>query len=379
LLAGLIFSCGDESLPAPDTARGSAYPNICQTDNGFIMIWYDDSQNIAMSEYSDGFWTEKKTVVSSKQFFKNWADLPQMYHAGENTLALSWLEMSGQGTYDYDVHVAMSTDRGRSWSEPVVPHRDGVKGEHGFVSFFNNNGKTGLIWLDGRAMMAGDHGHGHGSMRLYSTTIDSKGKLGTEVMLDPMVCECCPTAAVNTSAGPLVAFRDRYEDQTRNIQLNYINGIQTPKPIHEDGWIVPGCPVNGPAMSANGERVAIAWYTAPDNLPKVNIAFSFDGGQTFGAPIRIDDQKAIGRTDLLWLNERTVLVSWLEEGDNFGKLVLKKIDIVGNIELFAEIDINSGRGSGYPKLALVDGHAFVAWTDPGEDGGIKSKWFGIEN
>jgi len=41
---------GNLGTPArPDTAQGSAYPNICQTDNGFIMIWYEGDNQIVMS------------------------------------------------------------------------------------------------------------------------------------------------------------------------------------------------------------------------------------------------------------------------------------------------------------------------------------------
>ncbi|MEA1881914.1 MAG: hypothetical protein U9N31_05880 [Candidatus Marinimicrobia bacterium] len=375
LFAGLFFSCGKFSTPgSPNTAPSSSYPNICQTDDGFIMIWYEGDNHIVMSEYTAEGWTPKDTIVSNEHFFKNWADLPQIYHAGGDTLAVSWLEMSGEGTYDYDVHVAMSIDRGKIWSEPVIPHRDGVKGEHGFVSFFNSYGKTGMIWLDTRTMSVDEQGTVSGAMSLYASTIDPTGELGLEIMLDEMVCECCPTAAVNTSAGPLVAFRDRYADETRNIQLAFVNGVQVPRALHEDGWVIPGCPVNGPAMRANGENVAISWYTAPENNPKVNVAFSTDGGVSFGSPIRIDDDRAIGRTDLLWLDKETVLVSWLEEGEESGKLVLKKVSITGEMSIIKTYEISSSRGSGYPKLALVDNHIFVAWTEPVEGGGVRSKW-----
>ncbi len=374
--AGLFFSCGKNSVPvSPDTSLGSAYPNICQTGNGFIMIWYEGDEHIVMSEFTATGWTQKDTILSSERFFKNWADLPQIFHAGGDTLAVSWLEMSGEGSYDYDIKVSMSTDRGKMWSDAIVPHHDGIKGEHGFVSFFDFLGSTGLIWLDSRAMTSGGHDHGGGAMRLYSSTINPSGGLGIEIMLDDMVCECCPTAAVNTSVGPLVAFRDRDDDETRNIQLAFINGAQLPRPINEDGWVVPGCPVNGPAMVANDDKVAIAWYTAPENKPQVNIAFSKDGGSIFGSPIRLDGGTAIGRTDVLWLDEEYVLVSWLEEGDESGKLVLKTVNsTTGTVNSFKSYTINSSRGSGYPKLAMADGFIFVAWTEPGENGKIKSEW-----
>jgi hypothetical protein len=376
LFAGLFMACGNLGNPAsPDTAQGSAYPNICQTENGFIMIWYEGDNHIVMSEYTAEGWTPKDTIVSNEHFFKNWADLPQIYHAGGDTLAVSWLKMSGEGTYDYDVQVAMSIDRGKTWSEPVVPHQDGIKGEHGFVSFYNFGKETGLIWLDARNMMDGGHDNGSSAMRLYVSTINTTGDLGLEVMVDNMVCECCPTAAVNTSVGPLVAYRDRSHDETRNIQMAFTNGAQVPYTLHDDGWVVPGCPVNGPAMSAAGNNVAIAWYTAPDNNPQVNVAFSNDAGRTFGEPLRLDGGSAIGRTDLLWLDKETVLVSWLEEGEESGNLELMIVHASsGKTNTLESLSISSGRGSGYPKLALIEGFVFVAWTEPGEDGKVFTDW-----
>ena len=376
LFAGLFMACGNLGTPAsPDTAQGSAYPNICQTENGFIMIWYEGDNHIVMSEYTAEGWTPKDTIVSNEHFFKNWADLPQIYHAGGDTLAVSWLMMSGEGTYDYDVQVAMSIDRGKTWSEPVVPHQDSIKGEHGFVSFYNFGKETGLIWLDARNMMDGGHDNGSSAMRLYVSTINTTGDLGLEVMVDNMVCECCPTAAVNTSVGPLIAYRDRSHDETRNIQMAFTNGAQVPYTLHDDGWVVPGCPVNGPAMSAAGNNVAIAWYTAPDNNPQVNVAFSNDAGRTFGKPLRLDEGSAIGRTDLLWLDKETVLVSWLEEGDESGNLELMIVHASsGKTNTLESFSISSGRGSGYPKLALIEGFVFVAWTEPGKDGKVFSDW-----
>ncbi len=375
LIAGLFISCGKMNFPGyPDTAVGSAYPNICQTDNGFIMIWYEGDQNIVMSEFTPKGWGPKDTIVTSRHFFKNWADLPQIYYAGGDKFAVSWLEMSGSSN-EYVIKVAMSTNRGKTWTNPVIPHQDDIKGEHGFVSFYNFGNRTGLIWLDARGMVGGDQGHGTGSMRLYSSTINSAGELGSEIMLDNMVCECCPTAAVNTNVGPLVAYRDRDNDETRNIRLAFVNGALPSELIHNDGWIIPGCPVNGPAMAANGQQVAIAWYTAPDNNSKVNVAFSDDHGISFSDPIRIDNGSAIGRTDVVWMNDKTVLVSWLKEGETTGELIVKSI---GQMTKQVSFTVDSGRGSGYPKLAISGDYVFVTWTVPGEDGGIRSEWISLK-
>ena len=379
IITGFFISCGKTTtLPIPHFPIGSAYPNICETDRGFMMIWYEGDKHIVMSEFTGEKWTPKDTVVSSERFFKNWADLPQIFHIGSDTFALSWLEMSGERTYDYDVKVAMSVDRGKTWSDPVIPHRDGVKGEHGFVSFFKYLGETGLIWLDSRAMVPSDVSLSSGGMRLYASTINPNGNLGPEIMLDDMVCECCPTSAVNTIEGPLIAYRDRSMDEVRNIQLAFVNGTRLQYPINEDGWVIPGCPVNGPKMAVNGDKVAIAWFTAPNNEPKVNMAFSKDGGISFGNPIQIDNGYAIGRVDVLWLDKESVIVSWLEEKSDNGELILKSLNAEnGSISFQTSFPINSGRGSGYPKLAKTDDRVFITWTKTGKESGIQSEWIPV--
>jgi len=379
IITGFFISCGKTTTgPIPFSPIGSAYPNICETDRGFMMIWYEGDKHIVMSEFTGEKWTPKDTVVSSERFFKNWADLPQIFHIGNDTFALSWLEMSGERTYDYDVKVAMSVDRGKTWSDPVIPHRDGVKGEHGFVSFFKYLGETGLIWLDSRAMVPSDVSLSSGGMRLYASTINPNGNLGPEIMLDDMVCECCPTSAVNTIEGPLIAYRDRSMDEVRNIQLAFVNGTRLQYPINEDGWVIPGCPVNGPKMAVNGDKVAIAWYTAPNNEPKVNMAFSKDGGISFGNPIQIDNGYAIGRVDVLWLDKESVIVSWLEEKSDNGELILKSLNAEnGSISFQTSFPINSGRGSGYPKLAKTDDRVFITWTKTGKESGIQSEWIPV--
>ena len=379
IITGFFISCGKTTTPPrPHFPIGSAYPNICETDRGFIMIWYEGNKHIVMSEFTGEKWTPKDTVVSSEHFFKNWADLPQIYYVGGDTIALSWLEMSGERTYDYDIKVVMSVDRGKTWSDPVIPHRDGIKGEHGFVSFFKYLGETGIIWLDSRAMMTSDHSLSSGGMRLYASTIDPNGNLGPEIMLDDMVCECCPTSAVNTIKGPLIAYRDRSINDVRNIQLAFVNDTRLQYPINEDRWVIPGCPVNGPKLAVNGDKVAIVWYTAPNNEPKVNMAFSQDGGISFGDPIKIDNGYAIGRVDVLWLEKKSVMVSWLEEKSDNGELILKSLNAENGSILFqTSFPINSGRGSGYPKLAKTDDQIFITWTKTGKKTEIQSEWIPV--
>ena len=71
--------------------------------------------------------------------------------ANGDQMAAHWLQKSDLGTYDYDVHMAMSSNGGTDWKEPFIVHNDGIAAEHGFASMLPMaNGQNFITWLDGR-------------------------------------------------------------------------------------------------------------------------------------------------------------------------------------------------------------------------------------
>ena len=74
-------------------------------------------------------------------------------------------------------------------------------------------------------------------------------------------------------------------------------------------------------------------------------------GSSFSAPIQINDHNAIGRVDVVYLNDKEVLVSYME-GDDFDTyLRLKKISIDGKVSKPITISkIDSGRNTGVPQI-----------------------------
>ena len=93
-----------------------------------------------------------------------------------------------------------------------------------------------------------------------------------------------------------------------------------------DGWRIGGCPTNGPAVAATGHRVAVAWFTAADDRPRVQVAFSTDAGATFAAPLRIDGGQPVGWADAVLLDDGRALVSWLERtGEGTGEIRLRVV------------------------------------------------------
>ena len=86
-------------------------------------------------------------------------------------------------------------------------------------------------------------------MGLRATVYGSDRKQQTETLIAPRVCECCSTAAAVTSDGILAAFRGRSGNEVRDIYVaRLINGRwSAPAVVHDDGWRIEACPINGPA------------------------------------------------------------------------------------------------------------------------------------
>jgi hypothetical protein len=367
---------------ASPAAPGSAEPFVHASPDGTLLLsWLEPvaaGHALRFATYANDSWSEPRTIAEGNDWFVNWADFPSVHRLGNGTLAAHWLQRSGQGTYAYGVRLALSSDDGVTWSAAITPHRDSTATEHGFVSLFTAGaGAVGAIWLDGRnaALLPADAA-GHGAdfdMTLRATTIAADGVPGEEWLIDDRTCECCQTDAAVATGGPVVVYRDRSPDEIRDIYIaTFRDGRWSPGvPVHEDGWRIEGCPVNGPAVAAAGDRVAVAWFTAAADTARVRLAFSDDGGATFDPPIRIDDGDPEGRVDLLLLDDGAALVSWLERGDP-ATVRVRHITRDGRLTSSTPVTSTSAaRNSGFPRMARTGQRVLFTWTEPGDPSAVR--------
>jgi hypothetical protein len=383
--APLTFGVEPLASPAPP---GAVFPHVAETpDGGAVVSWTEarpeGGHAVRMAVLRGGEWSEARTVATGDRFFVNWADFPSVHVLADGTMAAHWLDRSAEGRYDYDVRTAVSRDEGNSWSAPIVLHRDGIPAEHGFVSFFPQDGGFGAVWLDGRKVGAAAQAEARGEegplreMTLHFTVLGSDGThSGDEVMLDGRICDCCQTAAAVTDRGPVILYRDRSENEIRDISVvRRVDGQWTePAPLHRDGWEIPGCPVNGPQLDGRGRDLAAAWFTGAGGVPRVRAAFSSDAGATWSPPIEVDDGSPLGRVDVLLLDDGTALVVWLEagEGETEALIRARRIHPSGARSGSADMALTAAaRSSGFPRMARGDGGIVLAWTDPGEGGGVR--------
>lgn len=366
-----------DSLASPAGA-GSAEPNLAVAPDGRVyMSWLepsDSSHALRFAVLDDTTWSPARTIRQGSDFFVNWADFPSIQLLGEGRLAAHWLQRNGPGTYAYGVRIAMSSDGGETWGKPVMPHRDSSQTEHGFVAMWPEDGRLGAAWLDGRNF--GKPGHDAANeMMLMSTSIGPDGALGEEVRLDARTCDCCQNSAAMTAEGPIVAYRDRTPDEIRDIYvIRRVGGRWTDgAPVHADGWRVDFCPVNGPAIVADGRRVAVAWFTAANDSARVKLAFSDDAGASFGSPVIVDDGNPAGRVDVELLGDGSALVTWIERtGGDTAAVRARRVGRDGTRAPARTIATSSAeRASGFPRMAISGEDVIIAWTVPGKPSAVR--------
>jgi hypothetical protein len=380
-----------ETLRTP-AGPNSAQPQLSVSDRGVLVSWIERAGDLATLRFAErtaAGWTEARTVASGRDWFVNWADVPSVLRLPSGALAAHWLQKSGPDTYAYDVRLSYSTDDGKTWSASFLPHKDGTKTEHGFASLFPMADGLGLVWLDGRGMTSGghegDHGGG-GAMSVRFARFDRNWKQVEDSVVDQRVCECCPTAATVTSEGVITAYRDRSPDEVRDIYTSRLpfdsaRGLaqdkqdgkwSAPARVFNDAWKIAACPVNGPALSARGRQVALAWFTVKKEQGQAYLAFSGDAGRTYGAPIRVDDGGSLGRVDVELLPDGAALATWIEFADQRAQFRARRIDRHGARSAAVTVaGISGNRASGYPRVALNTNELVFAWTESGEGGSLQ--------
>ena len=362
-------------LPSPAGPR-SGEPFLASDAAGAVhMTWIErtsDSTHAVRYARLDGeTWSAPATVVERHDLFVNWADYPSVIATPSGRLLVHWLQRSGAGRYAYDVRIAQSSDRGKSWSDGAILHSDRSAGEHGFVALWTVPGDSvGAAWLDGRHMSTGAGEHAKGAMTVQSVSVGPSGALGSEQPVDLRTCDCCQVAATVTPAGPVIAYRDRTDDEIRDIAVaRQVDGKWTvPSIVYADGWHIEACPVNGPALAARGDTVAIAWFTGAQDTARVRVAFSTDGGQRFGAPARVDGGAPAGRVGLTLDENGDAIVSWLERiPPEDAEVRVRRVSRAG--EMGAPVTVSrtkAARASGFPRIVRRGGTIVAAWTVPGD-------------
>ncbi len=360
MLVLLLTALTPVATPAASDART---PGLSVDGDRVHLVWFEDApegHRLRTATLEGDVFGPASTVRAGGDFIVNWADTPSIVRGGDGALWVHWPQRSGPAKYAYDVRLARSED-GRTWETRGAAHDDGTQTEHGFPSMWPAPGGVEAVWLDGRQTLRG------GPMTLRWGRFGAK-PAGERV--DERVCDCCGTSA----SGGLVAYRDRAHGEIRDVRVARRDaGGWRSVSVHDDGWRMPGCPVNGPAIRADGSRVVVAWFTGAGGGARVRAAFSADGARSFGAPIDIDTAAPLGRVDVALAPDGAAVVAWLARDETRAALRVRRVHPSGRIGAALTLATTAAtRAAGFPRMVRRGGDLVVAWTHCGAScGGLR--------
>jgi len=324
-------------------------PYVVADGDGFDLSWID-GKTLEFAHFDGVKWSRWNRIAHG-DMLENRADYPSIAVSGRNVFA-QWREKAGKGRR---IRLSRSNDGGETWSKPVTPHPV-MDREFGFVSMLPlADGTARIVWLDGREK----------ATALRAATMTAAGTLGAEEVVDARVCDCCQTSEATTARGPVVVYRDRSENEIRDIAIAPPVANAHSALIHHDDWHLTGCPVNGPRIDARGAHAAVAWYTAANAKPEVLVAFSRDGSATFGTPIRVDTGHPGGHVDVVLLADNSAIVTWVETATPAAKVMARRVTNAGALD--PPLTVGTSRAAiGFPRIARSNQSILAAWN--GDDG-----------
>lgn len=371
------------------SALSGGQPSVAfEPDHGFVVTWQSTKQEVTSLNWLtlslDGQQTGRGVIAQGSNWFVNWADIPALAVLDNGDWVAFWLERNDPTTPEgYDIRVVRSTDRGVTWSTPISPHRDGTKTQHGFVSMIAAGGDRVLMsWLDGRrassaaSNTSADAAHDHESapMTLRSAVINRTNEISEELEIDERTCSCCQTDMARWDDMALIVYRDRTNDEIRDISVARRSATRwgLPKSIHDDGWKIEGCPVNGPAISVGNSKGLVFWPTlVNDQMTLRYVVADSPEALTNGPRMHQLQLPAApsGRVDaVVWYDG--FLLTWISRARDRPAVEVAVLDKNGQLKLGTPIAEPAlrGRSTGFPRIASNGKRALIVWPELASDG-----------
>ncbi len=329
------------------SGNGSSAVSLTTYGNHVEMVWIepqDGAPQVLHAIHDGSAWSRPTVVAQNEALFVNWADTPVLGHAGDGSSIVAYPRKSGEGTYAYDVVVSRWS--GTKWTELGSPHRDGTQTEHGFPSLVADGQGFRVFWLDGR--LTADSGP------MTLRTARWNGGFEPSRVLDDRVCDCCGTDAMANGDGWRVVYRDRSETELRDIA--FVDGDGSTGRVADDGWQIPGCPVNGPRVIELPAGRVVAWTTGTAGL---EVRASFRG--RVGVVASADTEPA-GRVDLVAAGTEAV-VTWLGSDGIYARRLAAGPGGLRGGDPVKIAATGSSRSTGFPRAAVLGDNLWTIWTE----------------
>lgn len=387
---GTVADASEVLMPEVETPapKDSSRHHLSQTADGRLLLsWVEQEEKVSRLRFTvreKGGWSTPRTVVTAHHKF---TAPPVVLGLSDGALAAVWMVRTSQPDNPYvaELYFSRSTDGGKHWSEPLQPYSAKARIYDAQMSLAPlKEGRLALVWTDQRY---------EPRFQIRATVVDAEGNYSSEILLDKNTCSCCETDTVAQGGALWTAYRDRLKGEVRDIGLVHwsSDGPAQAGIVHDDHWVIAGCPSNGPAVDSRAGLTMVTWFTAAadnakraqtksaippswkewrtasDGIGRVLTAFSHEGVGHFGQPIEVD-ANTNGYVNALLLEDGSALVAWRGRAGPTEELQLAQVRQDGTVH--HRTTVYRGDFPPWPSrhisLIQVGDSVYVAWTDPAQ-------------
>jgi hypothetical protein len=269
------------------------------------------------------------------------------------------------------VRFSRSLDGGAHFDAPKTVHTDRAEITHRFDSLaVDGKGNVIVAWIDKRDVEAATAKNTPylGAATYYSWSSDRGATFAPERKIVDESCECCRIALALAPDGSIDAFfRAIYGDNIRDHAFATLPvGSAAPKVERATftQWHIEGCPHHGPslAIDGGGTRHAV-WFSAAEGKATIWYGQLKPGAE----PAHLSTVATAGASHAdLAVNGKHVWVAYHQVSAKGLDLVLRESSDGGVTFDEPRTIAHTDGASGWAKLILWKGRAFVAWNPDGQ-------------
>lgn len=305
-------------------------------------------------------------------------DAPSVAVSTDGAIYVLWTARADGAAQATTLYLSASRDGGRSFGEPARVNDDSKPGVHGMHSLvLGEGGRVYVAWLDERNVPADAEGahekmpmHGeHNREVFFSHSADGGRTFSKNLRVASEACPCCKTSLAASRDGRVyVGWRQVLPGDFRHVAVaSSADGGETfgePSVVSDDRWELRGCPVSGPALAAvDGGRLTVVWFTAGDaGTAGLYSSESNDGGRTF-APRRLVSEVGVRGTPQLLTDARGAVAVFEGEVDGSAALLGARLGGAGG-GVTPNNPARLGAGE-LPSAAVLGGRIYSAYISKG--------------
>lgn len=249
-------------------SSGRLWAAFARTDDGVAKILVQRSDD-------DGKTWRAPVQVAGEPVAADGENRPKLAFGPKDEMYVTWTSPTSE-KFTGDVRFARSLDSARTWSAPLVVHRDRQLLSHRFESLLvDSSGRIWVAWVDKRDLQAAqDAKREYAGAAIYYAYSDDRGASWQgDFKLADNSCECCRIALTVDAKGRVAAlWRHVFPPNERDHAFALLPLVPSPAKAAEgqgggiarvtfDRWRIDACPHHGPslAIAADGTRHAV-WF-----------------------------------------------------------------------------------------------------------------------